>query len=139
MKAVFSAAIDIQTFCQSKQYRFCFIGGLAVARWGEPRFTEDADLTLMTGWGEEAPYIDSLLASFESRIEDAITCSAEDLIVHKAFAGRDQDWADILGILRRQGVALNRELIFAELTPLAELKDDGEVLCRLEKMLERAG
>jgi hypothetical protein len=30
------------------------------------------------------------------------TCSAEDLIVHKAFAGRDKDWGDIRGIVARQ-------------------------------------
>lgn len=27
--------------------------------------------------------------------ESLRTCGAEDLIVHKAFAGRDRDWADI--------------------------------------------
>jgi len=30
------------------------------------------------------------------------TCSAEDLVVFKAFAGRDKDWLDIEGIALRQ-------------------------------------
>jgi Nucleotidyl transferase AbiEii toxin, Type IV TA system len=31
------------------------------------------------------------------------TCSAEDLIVFKAFASRGQDWVDVESIIRRQG------------------------------------
>lgn len=31
-----------------------------------------------------------------------LTCSAEDLVVLKAFAGRDKDWLDIDGVLTRQ-------------------------------------
>jgi len=30
------------------------------------------------------------------------TCSAEDLIVHKAFAARPQDWVDIDGVILEQ-------------------------------------
>ena len=30
------------------------------------------------------------------------TCCAEDLVVHKCFAAREQDWADVRGILVRQ-------------------------------------
>lgn len=81
MKAVFSAAVEIQAFCLMKRYRFCFIGGLAVARWGEPRFTEDADLTLMTGWGGEVPYVETLLSAFESRIPDARPFALENRVL----------------------------------------------------------
>ena len=31
------AAQEIQQFCQSRNWRFCFIGGIAVQRWGEAR------------------------------------------------------------------------------------------------------
>jgi hypothetical protein len=34
--------------------------------------------------------------------------SAEDLIIHKAISERERDWADIEGILARQGEALER-------------------------------
>jgi hypothetical protein len=43
------AAEQFQEFCASQHWRFCFIGGLAVQRWGEPRFTADVDLSLLTG------------------------------------------------------------------------------------------
>ncbi len=59
---VLDAALRLQEFCRGKGWRFCFIGGLAVQKWGEPRVTDDVDLTLLTGLGTEAPFIDALLA-----------------------------------------------------------------------------
>lgn len=52
----------MQEFYRSQDWRFCFIGGLAVQRWSEPRVTDDVDLTLITGFGTEEPFIDALLA-----------------------------------------------------------------------------
>lgn len=65
------AAREIQEFCESKHFRFCFIGGIAVQHWGEARVTRDADLTIFTGIGDEPRYIDELLARFEARIPQA--------------------------------------------------------------------
>ncbi len=65
------------------------------------------------------------------------TCAAEDLIVMKAFAGRELDWGDVRGILGRQGPSLNWRTINAELRPLCELKGEPEILSRLEQL--RAG
>ena len=55
----------------SQNHRFCFIGGLAVQRWGEPRVTRDVDLTLLTGFGGEDAFLDALLASYAARVDDA--------------------------------------------------------------------
>lgn len=65
------AAQEIQQFCRSRNWRFCFIGGIAVQRWGEARLTRDADLTVYAGIGDELRYIESLLGAFTSRIESA--------------------------------------------------------------------
>ncbi|MCS6997375.1 MAG: hypothetical protein NZ533_10600 [Casimicrobiaceae bacterium] len=65
------AALDLQQFCEERGWRFCFIGGIANARWGIPRFTEDADLSLLTGFGGEEAYIEPLLDRFEARRPDA--------------------------------------------------------------------
>ncbi len=65
------AAREIQGFCESKDWRFCFIGGIAVQRWGEARLTRDADLTIFTGIGDEARYVDELLARFAARVDQA--------------------------------------------------------------------
>ncbi len=66
-----------------------------------------------------------------------ITCSAEDLIVLKTFADRTQDWADVEGILMRQGDQLDKEYIFNQLTPLCELKDTPEILARLRQLMKQ--
>ena len=183
MNPIYEAALEIQQFCDDSGWSFCFIGGVAIQRWGEPRFTHDADLTLLTGFGEEIRYIDRLLGRFESRVPDPTafalrsrvlllkapndipidislgalafeerlverastweaapgialrTCSAEDLIILKTFAGRDGDWRDLDGVVARQSGKLDTLLIFRELEPLLELKEDAESGKRLRKLL----
>jgi predicted nucleotidyltransferase len=71
MTDLISSAEALQKFCESRNWRFCIIGGLALQFWGEQRLTKDVDLTLLTGFGEEEIYIDALLQKFASRIEDA--------------------------------------------------------------------
>jgi hypothetical protein len=181
MTEVIRAAAELQSFCQTRKWRFCFIGGLALQRWGEPRETVDVDLTLITGFGGEEEFVGALVAQFESRIRDAAefalqnrvlllrtksgvgldialgglpfedsavsraslftfppdieirTCSAEDLIVMKAFASRPKDWVDIEGILVRQTAKLDWAYIRSQLSPLAELKGAPEIMLHLEK------
>ncbi len=71
MNAVIAAAAELQAVCQSEGWRFCLIGGMALQRWGEARETVDVDLTLLTGFGAEAPFIARLTAVFRARIDDA--------------------------------------------------------------------
>ena len=180
MNEVIRAAAELQSVCETQGWRFCFIGGLAVQRWGEPRETVDVDLTLLTGFGNEEQFIQILLQHFAGRIPDAAhfarqrrvlllrsqkgvgldialgalpfeelivqrssifvypvetplrTCSAEDLIVLKAFAGRGQDWVDVERIIIRQTGKLDWDYIRAQLRPLAELKQAPEILDQLE-------
>lgn len=183
MNAIFAAALDLQFFCERRGWKFCFIGGLAVQRWGEPRMTRDADLTLLTGFGAEENFIDPLLNTFEGRLPDARdfalthrvlltrhsnntpfdialgalpfeegsvlrsslwniregelrTCSPDDLVIHKAFAGRDQDWLDVRGILIRSGHLLDLQFIDRELVPLLELKQAPSHLDRLHELID---
>lgn len=185
MNALFEAAEEIQSFCQEAAWQFCFIGGIAVQRWGQPRFTQDVDLTLLTGFGSESAFIDRLLERFPSRRPDGrefalqfrvlllnssqgipldialgalpfevrtverasvfpigagrsiLTCSAEDLIIHKSFAGRDHDWSDVESVLLRQGRSLDLDLVFSELEPLLALKEEPEVLERLRRLAQK--
>ena len=60
------------------------------------------------------------------------TCSAEDLIVLKAFAGRGQDWVDVERIIVHQTAKLDWNYIREQLQPLAELKETPEILDQLE-------
>ncbi len=160
MNPIFSASLEIQEFCHRRAWRFCFIGAVAVQRWGEPRLTQDVDLTLLTGFGAEQPFVDALLAAFKGRRPDArdfalryrvllleagngipldvLTCSAEDLVVLKAFAGRDKDWLDIEGVILRQADRLQEALIWQELEPLLDLKGSPETADRLRALLRRS-
>lgn len=67
------------------------------------------------------------------------TCSAEDLVVMKAFAGRDQDWVDIQGIALRRGPALDWNLIDRELEPLLATKDSTDARERLAAVRKACG
>lgn len=49
-------AYALQSFLQTQQWRFCFIGGLASQVWGELRLTRDVALSLLTGFGNEAEF-----------------------------------------------------------------------------------
>jgi predicted nucleotidyltransferase len=180
------AAHRVQGFLIKKHWRFCFIGGIAVQQWGEPRLTRDVDLTILTGFGGEEAFIDDLLREFVPRVKNAKAfalknrvlllkateeigmdvslggipfeekivsrsadieilkgislrlCSAEDLIVLKAFAAREIDWHDVRGIVTRQGSkTLDWTYILGEITPLTELKGDPEILPKLAAI--RAG
>jgi len=67
---LFESAIRLQDFCRQRSWRFTLIGGIAVLRWGEPRLTRDADLELLTGFGNEKAFIDPLLKTFVPRFDD---------------------------------------------------------------------
>ena len=149
------AAVRVESLLLERGWRFCFIGGVAIQRWGNPRFTTDIDLTLLTGFGAEESFVDPLLRELRPRRPDArefalrhrvllartaegidvdvalgalpfeertiaratpweirggvtlTTCSAEDLLTHKVFAGRGVDWGDAEQLLVRQHGKLN--------------------------------
>ena len=77
MNEVFQAAAELQAVCEAQAWDFCFIGGLALQRWGEPRETVDVDLTLFAGFGNEKHFGDVLLNHFEGRIPDAANFAQE--------------------------------------------------------------
>jgi hypothetical protein len=81
MNRLFIAAREVQSFCRKKKWRHCIIGGLAVIRWGEPRVTKDVDISLLTGLGGEAKYVDCLLEHFPARIPDARPFALEKRVV----------------------------------------------------------
>ena len=185
MNALIKLSLSIQGICEQQQWPFCIIGGVAVQHWGEPRFTKDVDLTVLTGFGGEESIVDGLLEHFEPRIPDAREfslknrvlllrdpegigidvalgalpfeeaavkraknievhpnihlrlCTAEDLIVMKAFADRPLDWNDVKGIIIRQGNEnLDWSYVFQHLTPLAALKEQPEIVSRLRTLAE---
>jgi hypothetical protein len=177
------AALVAQDACISAGLRACVIGGVALQRWGEPRYTADVDFYVLVEAGEEASVVTTLLQKLEPRTTDAAgfaaqtrvilarapsgvgidivlaglpyearvldrsslwqlgdasrlrTCSAEDLLVMKSFAGRDKDWADVTSILERQGRRLDLALVRRELQPLITAKEAPELATELERRI----
>ena len=186
MKGVLGAALEVQEFLSHAGERFCFIGAIALQRWGEPRLTRDVDVTVLAPYGDERPCADRLLARFRPRISDARefavrnrvlliqseggipidvafgalpfeercvarsslwalaseavlrTCSAEDLVVLKAFASRPQDWVDVESIAIRLRSTLDWKLVFEELEPLAGTRESPALLDRLRELRNKA-
>jgi len=66
------------------------------------------------------------------------TCSAEDLVVLKAFASRPQDWLDVESVAVRQSRLLNWSLVFEELRPLAAVREIPGLLDRLQQIRDSA-
>jgi len=71
MNFLCESGLEIQNFMQNQGWEFCFIGGLAVIRWGEIRMTQDIDISLSVDFGKEEMYLKVLLKHFRSRISDA--------------------------------------------------------------------
>lgn len=184
---LFREALAVQEFLAESGWPFCFIGGVALQRWGEPRVTRDLDLTVFTGFGAEEPVVDAVLHRFAGRLPDAKAfalqhrvllcetaagvpvdialgalafeaemieravevafvpgvalriCSAEDLLVLKAFADRPRDQADVLSIARRSGRAVDWGAVEARLAPLAQAKGDAAILERIREIRRKFG
>jgi hypothetical protein len=108
---VIRAAAELQGVCEAQGWRFCFIGGLALQRWGEPRETVDVDLTLLTGFGTEQPFVEILLSRFEARIENAAEFAlARRVLLLRAKSGVGLDIA--LGGLPFEESAVARSSTF---------------------------
>ena len=183
MTPLLAAALGFQELCGQKGWKSCIIGGIAVLRWGEPRFTRDVDVTLLTGFGNELEFIQTILGSgYSGRIADAAgfalkhrvlllespndipidislaglpfeslaveratlfefepgcklrTCSAEDLMVQKLFASRPRDISDVQTIAGKQRGHLDWTYIESQLAPLAELKEQPEIMATFAKL-----
>ncbi len=185
MTPILTAALDLQSFMDRRHWSHCIIGGIALLRWGEPRFTRDVDVTLLTGFGSEDEFIGPLLEKYQARIPDSAEfarrnrvllltgaggvpldvalgglpfeakvversqfhelapgcrlriASAEDLVVQKLFAFRQRDIMDVETIAMRQQARLDWDYVSGELLPLAELKEQPEILDRLRSLRAR--
>lgn len=72
MTELFFAAGKVQKFLEEKKWQFCFIGGVAVQRWGENRVTTDLDLTIFTNFKNDELYIKDILKYLKPRRPDAL-------------------------------------------------------------------
>ena len=167
------AAWEIHQFLAEHGLKYAIVGGIAVQRWSEPRFTRDVDLSVASPTSAgSADLVRLITERFPSRsaapldfarrtrmilvtasngvdvdislalpgYEDQLFAgtvdyeieSPEDLIIHKAVAGRPQDVSDIQGVIYRQGEKLDTAYIRRWLAAFAEALADPEVQERFE-------
>ena len=81
------AAWAVQEQLSRAGFSFCIIGGLALARWGEPRYTQDIDLSVLCPYGEELGTARRLAQLFEPRFAGAIEFAVES----RVFLARTAD------------------------------------------------
>lgn len=175
------AAWEVHRVLTDLEVPYAIIGGIAVQYWGEARFTQDVDLTVMLPVDEQNNLLQAIVEHLTPRLPDALefarrnrillvqtidgfpidislalpgyedevmkrrveyvldqdkvvhVCSAEDLILHKAVAGRPQDLRDIEGIVIRQGTKLDLTYLRHWLQNFAAWLETDEVIERFEQ------
>jgi hypothetical protein len=162
---------------------FMLIGGQAVLLHGDPRLTQDIDVTLGAGPGRWKDILDAcadigleplpddvrrfvettfvlptldaatgirvdLIFSttpYEAQAIDRATrveiagkevpfVTAEDLIIHKLFAGRARDLEDAASVVRRKGPELDWDYMREWAQAFAQIEGREELPARLEKL-----
>jgi hypothetical protein len=66
-----AAALAVLTTLDAAHVPVCLIGGMVIARWGQPRATTDVDCSVLAPYGDEQRIVDTLLAHFRPRRPDA--------------------------------------------------------------------
>jgi len=67
---LFTVARSVQNALRSVGLEFCFIGGIPLQYWGEPRATTDVDLTVLCDLGQEESVLEKLKSVLEPRTDD---------------------------------------------------------------------
>lgn len=160
MSGLEAALAEVAGRLEERGLPYMVIGGMANLQWGEPRTTQDLDITvavedsdLIQAAGElgsilvdhapeflartrvlpialrEGTRVDLIVATLPYEIEairrarpvpigdrTISVCSPEDLVLHKILSERPKDLTDVVGILRRQGDAID----FGFLDPLVD-------------------
>lgn len=129
MNSLFKAGLEFQESFEKRNWPFCYIGGIAVLRWGEIRMTQVIDLCLLCGFGNEEKYVKTLLKKFNSRITDADSFAIENrVLLLYASNGVSIDIA-------LSGLPFENEMI-KRATPFSFHADCALVTCSAEDLID---
>jgi hypothetical protein len=81
------AAAEILAFLDTKGRSACVIGGVAVSRWGEPRATQDVDITVLADFGDEPVLLAELLSRYPSRVPDPESFASANRVALLVLSG----------------------------------------------------
>lgn len=136
MLEIYRAAHDLQSLFDAHGWRYCLIGGLALQRWGEPRETIDVDMTLLTGVGQEEPFVRAILSKYSSRVADPIEFAVTNRVVlAQTQAGVGLDIA--LGFLPFEEAVISRASRFEFAPGLSLLTASAEDIVVLKAFASR--
>lgn len=110
----------------AKENRICLV-------YSKDRYEIDISLGI-AGYEEEVMKNASVFKIGKNFIR---ICSAEDLIIHKSIARREQDLKDIEGIIIRQGKKLNEKYIKKWLKEFSKILGTREILNNFQKALKK--
>jgi hypothetical protein len=128
MKSLFESASRIQAFFESLHWSFCFIGGIALQRWGEPRLTVDIDVSLLTRFENEESYIDHIFRILEPRIPDAKPFA----LSHRVLLAKTENGIQVDIVFA--GIPLEMQII-NRATTFQFIKDVSLVTCSAEDLI----
>ncbi len=139
MNKLVLAAQQVQSVLDGAGIAFCFIGEFALRY--RVLLLKTADEIGIDATLSALPFEAEIIArstSFEFAPGVILrTCSAEDLLVMKIFAGRPIDWRDVEMILRRYGRGgLDLTAVEARVMPLLEAKDERSSWNEYLRLLE---
>ncbi|MBN1888312.1 MAG: hypothetical protein JW850_09990 [Thermoflexales bacterium] len=105
-------------------------------------FVQDCHGTRLDLLLADTPYDEAVIQRGRAmEIQPGITlrvCSAEDLVIYKMISSRPRDRADVEGIVRRQGQALDDDYILGWLRQFEPALDDSTLVAeytRLRKLI----
>ena len=76
-----SAIRELHEFLTSQGIPYALIGGIAVQFWGEPRYTQDVDLTVVLDMAHERELVHTITSHFAPRISNADVFALDNRVI----------------------------------------------------------
>lgn len=106
MKSVEAAAAEVARFLDQRGISYMVIGGLATLVWGEPRLTQDVDVTIGLRPKAAADLVPAVQKRFQPLVRDPVAFVAETRVLPLATA--DGVRIDLIfGTFRTNGLPCN--------------------------------
>ena len=114
MNQQFETAWRLDRFFTERGIPYAIIGGFAVQRWDQPRFTRDVDVTILLPPGSEDATLREIVAAFPARVEDPVAFALEHRVLPLTVRGGSE--ADVsLGLpgYEEEAIARGMRMIWA--------------------------
>ncbi len=87
VEALIDAVREVDEFCRGLELQYVVIGGLACARWAEPRATKDIDMTMIVRPEKLDSVVDAFFARFQPLFEGAVEMGHNERLMRGRSSG----------------------------------------------------